>query len=209
MQCKDSMVGQRTRASYRTFGAVMRLFGPRRPKVPRIEASCGRPHAFTYGSRLETSDADGDNSKRRRMMQDQPVPLTMGVDHIGLSVGNLDLSKRFFCDCLGFRVVGERPSHPAIFVSDGHVTVTLWQVEAPDQCSGFDRRRNVGLHHLALKVANPASLEALHARVKAWPGAAVEFAPQPTGAAPKAHFVVHEPGGIRLEFDCDPVSQQA
>jgi hypothetical protein len=54
--------------------------------------------------------------------------------------------------------------------SDGNCIVTLWQVEAPERAVAFDRRANVGLHHLALAVVDPARLDALHARVSKWPG---------------------------------------
>jgi hypothetical protein len=60
----------------------------------------------------------------------------------------------------GWRVVGQRPEYPAAFVSDGQQIATLWQVEAPDQAVAFDRRTNVGLHHLALAVADRAGLDA-------------------------------------------------
>ena len=82
-------------------------------------------------------------------MAEYATPATCGVDHVGLSVRDLESSRRFFCDCLGWRVVGERPECPAAFVSDGQLIVTLWRVEAPDQAVAFDRRTNVGLHHLA------------------------------------------------------------
>ena len=54
----------------------------------------------------------------------------------------------------------------------------------------FDRRRNVGLHHLALKVVNRNALDALHVRVAAWPDTVVEFAPERSGKGPKVHFMV-------------------
>jgi len=41
------------------------------------------------------------------------------VDHVGLSV-RIREHPPFFCDCLGWRVVGERRNIPAAFVSDGH-----------------------------------------------------------------------------------------
>ena len=43
---------------------------------------------------------------------------TCGVDHVGLSVRDLASTREFFCNCLGWRVVGERPDYPAAFVSD-------------------------------------------------------------------------------------------
>ena len=124
-------------------------------------------------------------------MQDN-VPLTIGIDHVGLAVKDLALARRFFCECLGWRVVGENESYPASFVSDGNGIVTLWQVEDPD----------IALHHLALKVVDRSALEALHLHVAAWPGTVVEFVPERSGKGPKVHFMVREPGGTRIEFAC-------
>ena len=84
----------------------------------------------------------------RARVAEHVTPATCGVDHVGLSVRDLESTRRFFCDCLGWRVVGERPEYPAAFVSDSQQIVTLWRVEAPDQAVAFDRRTNVGLHHL-------------------------------------------------------------
>jgi catechol 2,3-dioxygenase-like lactoylglutathione lyase family enzyme len=134
-------------------------------------------------------------------MQDN-APLTIGVDHVGLAVKNLESAQRFFCECLGWKLVGENQSYPASFVSDGNGIVTLWQVEDSEKCVPFDRRRNVGLHHLALKVLDREALDALHARVAAWPDTVIEFAPERSGKGPKVHFMVREPGGTRIEFAC-------
>ena len=133
-----------------------------------------------------------------------PTPATVGVDHVGLSVGNLEGTRRFFCDCLGWKVVGERPDYPAVFVSDGSLIVTLWQVESPTSAVAFDRRANVGLHHLALAVADRPGLDAVYERVARWPDVVVEFAPELSGKGPKIHFMVREPSGARLEFAYDP-----
>ncbi|HEY7372528.1 MAG TPA: VOC family protein [Polyangia bacterium] len=35
--------------------------------------------------------------------------MTLGFDHVGLTVADLESSRRFFVDCLGWKVVGERP----------------------------------------------------------------------------------------------------
>src|SRR6266478_4363812 len=125
-------------------------------------------------------------------MAEHPTPATCGVDHVGLSVRDLESTRGFFCDCLGWRVVGERPEYPAAFVSDGQQIVTLWRVEAPNQAVAFDRRANVGLHHLALAVADRAGLDALCERVAKWPGVVVEFAPELSGKGPKVHFMVRD-----------------
>lgn len=131
-------------------------------------------------------------------------PLTLGVDHIGLAVQNLEASEAFFVNCLGWKKVGGKPDYPLAFVSDGTSVLTLWQVEDPESCITFDRRRNVGLHHLALKVADEAALNALYDSVSRWPGVTVEFAPEPSGAGPKIHAMIKDPGGVRVEFAYDP-----
>lgn len=52
-------------------------------------------------------------------------PRTAGFHHIGLAVRDLDLSSRFFRECLGWRITGEKPNHPAISVTTCHSLVTL------------------------------------------------------------------------------------
>ncbi|MBY3592301.1 VOC family protein [Rhizobium bangladeshense] len=127
-----------------------------------------------------------------------------GLDHVGLTVPDLGRSLTFFTDCLGWEKIGERPDYPAAFVSDGTVKITLWQVADKNSSVNFNRRQNVGLHHLALKTRSEADFAQLFARVSAWPGTGVEFAPQISGAGPKMHFMIYEPGGCRIEFTFDP-----
>lgn len=129
--------------------------------------------------------------------------LTQGVDHVGLTVSDLEASKDFFVDCLGWREVGGRLNYPSAFVSDGTTTLTLWQ-QVGEEPTGFDRHNNVGLHHLALKVATELNLKKLFKAVKKWPGVTIEFAPEYSGKGPKVHTMIVEPGGNRLEFSFDP-----
>lgn len=127
-----------------------------------------------------------------------------GLDHIGLTVPDVARSLAFFTDCLGWKKIGERLDYPAAFVSDGTVKITLWQVAYQRSCVNFDRRQNVGLHHLALKTRSEADFLQLFGRISAWPEIGVEFAPQVSGAGPKMHFMIYEPGGCRIEFTFDP-----
>jgi catechol 2,3-dioxygenase-like lactoylglutathione lyase family enzyme len=131
-------------------------------------------------------------------------PLTRGVDHVGLTVADLEQSRRFFCDCLHWTVLGHNLSYPAVFVTDGHDVVTLWQVESPQTYVVFDRRKNVGLHHLALKVGDLDTLHQLFERVRNWPGVEVEFSPELLGNGPKTHCMIREPSGVRIELTCLP-----
>ena len=142
-------------------------------------------------------------------MSDEVKVGTCGFDHVGLSVRDLAISRKFFCDCLGWGVVGERPDYPAAFVSDRRGIITLWQVESPGKAIPFDRRANVGLHHLALAVVDQIGLDTLYKRVSSWPGVVVEFGPEPSGAGPKIHFIVREPSGVRIEFAFDPRLEDA
>jgi catechol 2,3-dioxygenase-like lactoylglutathione lyase family enzyme len=137
-------------------------------------------------------------------MAEEVKTSTYGFDHVGLSVRDLASSRKFFCDCLGWGVVGERPDYPAAFVSDGRGILTQWQVESPDEAIAFDRRANVGLHHLAIAVVDRTGLDALYQRVSNWPRVVVEFGPQLSGPGPKIHFIVREPSGVRIEFTFDP-----
>ncbi|WP_299687806.1 VOC family protein [uncultured Tateyamaria sp.] len=127
---------------------------------------------------------------------------TLGIDHLGLTVSDLQASRGFFVDCLGWEAFGGNPDYPAAYVTNGHAKLTLWQVRQAG--AGFDRYTQLGLHHTALKVADRATLDAVFDRVKDWPGVTVEFAPEFSGKGPKVHFMILEPGGTRLEFSYDP-----
>ncbi len=123
---------------------------------------------------------------------------TAGVHHVGLNVPDLSAATAFFTEALGFSQVGERPEYPAVFVSDGQVMVTLWQAEGP--ATPFDRRRNIGLHHLALRVGEGVTLDALHDELAARDDVDVEFAPESLGGGPTRHMMCRIPGNIRLEI---------
>ena len=72
---------------------------------------------------------------------------TNGVNHIGLSVFDLDKSVSFFVDQLGWEESGRDETYPKSAVSDGQVRLTLWQVDHNLDIQPFDRRKNIGLHH--------------------------------------------------------------
>jgi catechol 2,3-dioxygenase-like lactoylglutathione lyase family enzyme len=127
--------------------------------------------------------------------------LTHGVHHVGLAVRDLDEATSFFCGTLGFKEVARNEGYPAVFVSDGTVTLTIWRVTDPANAVAFNRKTNIGLHHLALAVADEAALAKVYERVRNHPGVVVEFNPEPIrpGSATR-HFICAIPGGIRVEF---------
>lgn len=126
--------------------------------------------------------------------------LTRGVHHVGLTVTDLNASSGFFTDLLGWDRVGGSPDYPAVFVSDGSVMVTLWQAENPSTATAFDKDNNVGLHHLALGVADLDTLDAIYQKLAADVNIEIEFAPEPLRNGPSIHMMCIEPGGIRIEF---------
>ena len=126
--------------------------------------------------------------------------LTRGINHTGLSVRNLDDTVAFFTDVLGWTETGRDDSYPRSAVSDGHSRLTLWQVASDRTAVGFDRRHNIGLHHLAIEVPDEATLKTLADKVAAYPGVTVEFIPEPVDNGPRKHMMFTEPGGIRLEL---------
>lgn len=126
--------------------------------------------------------------------------LTSGAHHVGLTVPDLSKTKAFFVDTLGFAQVGEVPDYPAVFLTDGTTMITLWQAEDPDTAVPFDRKNVIGLHHLAMRVADDAALDALQETLSATDGVEIEFAPESLGGGPAKHMMCAIPGGIRVEF---------
>ena len=131
--------------------------------------------------------------------------LTHGVHHVGLAVRDLDEATGFFCGTLGFREVGRNDAYPAVFVSDGSVTLTIWRVTDPGNAVAFNRKTNIGLHHLALAVTDQAALATVYERVRNHPAVTVEFAPEPVRPGSGTHhFICAIPGGLRIEFATRP-----
>ncbi|WP_025901662.1 VOC family protein [Tatumella sp. UCD-D_suzukii] len=128
------------------------------------------------------------------------MTLTTGVHHIGLTVSNPEESAEFFTRLLGWEVVKRLDDYPAIFVKDKQIMITLWktQTEAP---VNFNRKTNIGLHHLALKVNSREELLRVYARLKE-NNIEIEFEPTLCGEGPSMHMMCYEPGGIRIEFYC-------
>ena len=132
--------------------------------------------------------------------QQESAVVTEGVNHIGLAVTDLDASVSFFVDTLGWRQAGGDPDYPAVFVTDGNAFVTLWRVTDPASAVAFNRKNNVGLHHLAFTVKSLKALHELHEKFQKVEGVRIEFAPEFLGRGPTTHMMIREPSGNRLEF---------
>ena len=125
--------------------------------------------------------------------------VTQGAHHIGLTVPDLEQTRGFFLDTLGYEQVGEVPDYPAVFLTDGSIMITLWQAADPEHAAVFDRKNVIGLHHLALRV-DADSLDPLHERLSETANVKIEFPPEPLGGGPTRHMMTYIPGGIRVEF---------
>ena len=125
---------------------------------------------------------------------------TSGLNHLGLSVFDLDQTTAFFTQVLGWQEIARDDSYPRNSVTDGNLRLTLRQVDRSKQVIRFHRRANVGLHHLAIQVDSEQRLAKLADRVAAWPGVEVEFMPEPLDDGPRRHMMFTEPGGLRLEL---------
>lgn len=125
---------------------------------------------------------------------------TLGLNHIGLAVSDLEASTSFFVETLGFQRAGGDPDYPSNFVFNGEIFVTLWQVTDPANAIAFDRKNNVGLHHMAITVRDLETLHNLHRRFIEHPLVTVEFGPEFLGDGPTTHMMIRDPSGLRLEF---------
>lgn len=128
------------------------------------------------------------------------MPETCGLNHLGLAVRSLEETTSFFVDLLGWTESGRDDAYPRTAVSDGNIRLTLWEVKRNSERVGFHRRKNVGLHHLALEVASERVLHSIFQKLSAHPDVEIEFGPQLVGEGPRVHMMCSEPGGIRIEF---------
>lgn len=125
---------------------------------------------------------------------------TRGIHHLGITVPNVEETKCFFVEVLGYEALGGRADYPAEFVGDGATMITLWQASDPQTAIPFDRKNVIGLHHLALALDDRSALELVYARLTVTENVQIEFPPQPRGDKGAAHLMCSIPGGIRVEF---------
>lgn len=124
----------------------------------------------------------------------------LGVEHIDLTVTELQRSREFYAtvlEAIGFK----RFEHPASHASwsNGKLTVTLRPCSAERGQESFDRYR-VGLHHLALKMKDRKSVEDVHDLVHR-AGYTVLEAPTEYPAYGEGYYAVffEDPDGMKIE----------
>jgi catechol-2,3-dioxygenase len=91
-----------------------------------------------------------------------------GIGHVLLRVADEEASKRFYRDVLGFRIAEQDPDHGGVFMTlgDGFHTIDVMQHPAP-QDAPKPRAGQLGLGHIAFKVASYAALREAYAHLLA------------------------------------------
>ena len=121
----------------------------------------------------------------------------LGIDHVDLSVDDLERSIAFYelvLGSLGFSRV-EHPSYVAW--SNGRMNVGLRP--AAQRSAPVDRSRT-GLHHLALRVRSRADVDALHAVLREGGATVLEEPAEYPEYGPDYYAVFFaDPDGIKLE----------
>jgi catechol 2,3-dioxygenase-like lactoylglutathione lyase family enzyme len=125
-----------------------------------------------------------------------PSPVT---GHIGLNVGDLDRSVRFYGAVFGFDtllVSGDESRQFAFLGTDGEIVLTLWQ-----QSTGRFKPAHPGLHHLSFRVPDVEQVRAAERRLHALdvPFHYEGIVPHEDGADSGGLFF-EDPDGIRLEI---------
>jgi glyoxylase I family protein len=122
------------------------------------------------------------------------MPTFAGINHVALTVTDLDVSERFYTEVLGFRRV--------LDVGHGRITIdaatgfTLALLRHPDAVGGSFTELATGLDHLGLAAADRGELEEWEARLR---DAGVPYTPirdMPLGH----HLNFRDPDGIALEL---------
>ena len=89
-----------------------------------------------------------------------------GIGHVLLRVADEEASKRFYRDVLGFRIAEQDPEHGGVFMTlgDGFHTLDITQHPAPNDAAR-PQRGQLGLVHIAFKVASYAALREAYAHL--------------------------------------------
>lgn len=94
------------------------------------------------------------------------------LGHVVLRVADIERSKRFYTELLGFKILEEDPQHGGVFLSLGDQSHCLDLQPSTDPAAGpaptpWRSRAGLGLGHVAFTVADRAALDAAHAALKA------------------------------------------
>jgi lactoylglutathione lyase len=145
--------------------------------------------------RLSAGKKETPNRRGENMMKREAGAIALG--HIGLNVSDIEISKMFYQEIFGLRVVNESLEFPFEYASlarDGVIVLTLWE-----HATKRLKMNRPGLHHLAFEADSieevnrtKGLLENLGGR---WGEGAQLYPEIPKSDA--IHF--EDPDGIRIE----------
>jgi glyoxylase I family protein len=131
---------------------------------------------------------------------------TSGLDHINLTVSNIERSRQFYGDLLGFEIQTTPADYPDSFAAGscsffvGGIEIALVTHEDASPDDRFDERR-IGLDHLSFKAPDEQALHDLAEKLKQ---AGIEtkgvevYAPNG-----KKYVSFRDPDNIQLEYWLD------
>ena len=122
------------------------------------------------------------------------MPSFTGVNHVALTVTDLDVSEHFYTEVLGFRRALDLGYGRIVIHSATGFTIAL--LRHPDAVGGRFTELTTGLDHLGLAAANRAELVEWEERFRT---AGVTFTPI-RDMALGHHLNFRDPDGIALEF---------
>jgi lactoylglutathione lyase len=76
--------------------------------------------------------------------------MTQGLSHVGLTVANLNKTTAFFTETLGGDLLVKNLMTPQILLQTAKFSLPFGKLLV--LITRFDRKNNIGLHHLALSV---------------------------------------------------------
>jgi glyoxylase I family protein len=131
---------------------------------------------------------------------------TIGLDHIDLTVSDLERSRAFYADILGFDVQAVAPDYAdplfagTYYFTVGGVEICLIKHATTPLGDRFDEQR-IGLDHLSFKAPNEEALQALAQKLieAGVPTKGVEVY-APNG---KKYVSFRDPDNIQLEYWLD------
>ena len=127
-----------------------------------------------------------------------------GYHHLTINVQNVEKSKQWYCEVLGFTPLTSYATgefERVILRHPSGVTLGLNRHASPDAAEPFNERR-AGLDHVAFQVSDSATLEAWSERFDTANVLHSEIKP---AAVPGAFLIVfRDPDGIQLEMFAPP-----
>jgi len=118
-----------------------------------------------------------------------------GVDHIALSVPDLEEGLSFFRDLLGFqkKFDVEFEGHRIVILNAGKITIELWA--DPDGITKPSDSKEYGVHHFGIKIRD---IEAVMPLLEEIGVESITGIYEPTDGLKEA--IVRGPGGVRVQL---------